>query len=127
MRNAEISTPGQTICTARSAWSERCLHRTRPTGRLTPYTPTDLGRNGHRRFLVQSLFRQSHREDSVDGPAAEIFRIREQVPVGIHRLGDGGITEPGLDHLGIQVGSDQRRGVEVAQLEGELEGRRPVV
>ena len=37
-----------------------------------------------------------------------------RLPVGIHRLGDGGMTEPGLNHLRVQVGSDQRRGVEVA-------------
>ena len=28
--------------------------------------------------------------------------------MGIHRLGDSDVTEPGLDHLGVQVGSDQR-------------------
>ncbi len=32
------------------------------------------------------------------------------MPVGIHRLGDGGVTEPGLNHLRVQVGSDQRQG-----------------
>ncbi len=38
VRRAEISAAGQTTCTARSAWSKRLLHRTRPTGRLTPIT-----------------------------------------------------------------------------------------
>lgn len=68
------------------------------------------------RFLVPSLFRRSCREDCIDCPAAEIFGVGEQVPVGVHRLGDGAVTEPGLNHLGVQVGSDQCRGVEVAQV-----------
>jgi len=34
MRNSEISAAGQTACAVRSPWSERPLHRTRPTGRL---------------------------------------------------------------------------------------------
>jgi hypothetical protein len=38
------------------------------------------------------------------------------MPVSIHRLGDRGMTQPGLNHLRVQVGSDQRRGVEVAQV-----------
>jgi hypothetical protein len=38
------------------------------------------------------------------------------MPVRIHRLADGGMTEPGLNHLRVQVGSDQRRGVEVTQV-----------
>ena len=38
--------------------------------------------------LVPSLFRQSHRENRVDGSPAEVFRIGEKVPVGVHRLGD---------------------------------------
>jgi hypothetical protein len=50
-----------------------------------------------------ALFRQRHREDRIDSPAAEVFRIGEEVPVGIHHLGDGGMTEAGLSHLGIQV------------------------
>ena len=66
------------------------------------------------RLLVPSLFRQSHRENRVEGSAAEVFRVGEEVPVSIHRLGDSGMTESCLDHLGVQVGSDQRRGVEVA-------------
>jgi hypothetical protein len=47
MRTAEISAAGQTVCVARSSWSERRLHRTRPTGRLTPLHVADLGRDGH--------------------------------------------------------------------------------
>src|SRR5205823_5107204 len=43
-------------------------------------------------------------------------RVGEEVPVRVHRLGDGGMTEPGLNHLGVQVGSDQRRGIEVTQV-----------
>jgi hypothetical protein len=39
-------------------------------------------------FPVPFLFRHSHREDRVDGPAAEAFRVGEEVPVSIHRLGD---------------------------------------
>ncbi len=35
MRTTEISVAGQTTCVVRSPLSERCLHRTRPTGRLT--------------------------------------------------------------------------------------------
>jgi len=93
-------------------------HRTRPTGRLTPSYAGDLGAEWSPRFLVPSLFRQRHREDRIDSPAAEVFRIGEEVPVGIHRLGDGGMAEPGLNHLGIQVGGDQRRGVEVPKVVG---------
>jgi MOSC domain-containing protein YiiM len=38
------------------------------------------------------------------------------MPVGIHHLRDSGMTEPGLYHLRVQVGSDQRWGLEVTQL-----------
>lgn len=38
------------------------------------------------------------------------------MPVGIHRLADGGMTEPGLNRLRVQVGSDQCRSIEVAQV-----------
>ena len=31
-------------------------------------------------FLVPFLFRQSHRDNRVDGPAAEVFRVGEEVP-----------------------------------------------
>jgi len=54
-------------------------HRTRPTGRLTPIYVTDLGTGWSPRFLVPFLFRQSHRKDRVDGPAAEVFRVGEEV------------------------------------------------
>ena len=36
MRNAEISTAGQSACAARSPWSQACPHETRPTDRLGP-------------------------------------------------------------------------------------------
>src|SRR5215470_5406577 len=68
------------------------------------------------RFLVPFLFRPRDREDRVDGPAAEIFRDREEVHVGVHRLSDSGMTEPGLNHPGVQVRSDQRRGIKVTQV-----------
>ena len=42
---------------------------------------TDLGRNGHRVFLVPFLFYQSHREDRVDGPADQLAsRIQQPCP-----------------------------------------------
>jgi hypothetical protein len=47
MRTAEISAAGQTACVVRSPLSGRRLHRTRPTGRLTPIHVADLGRNGY--------------------------------------------------------------------------------
>lgn len=37
MRSTETSAAGQTTSAVRSPWSERRLHRTRPTGRLTPH------------------------------------------------------------------------------------------
>lgn len=52
----------------------------------------------------------------MNGRAAEVFRVGEEVLVGVHRLGDGGMTESGLNHLGVQVGSDFRR----AQLPSRL-------
>jgi hypothetical protein len=36
MRDAEISAAGQTACLVCSPLSERCLHRTRPTGQAHP-------------------------------------------------------------------------------------------
>jgi hypothetical protein len=45
-----------------------------------------------------------------------ITRPGAQVPVNIHRLGHGRVTEPLLDHLRVQPGGDQRRGVEVPQV-----------
>jgi hypothetical protein len=43
---------------------------------------------------VPSLFRQGTRESVIDGAAAEVLRVREQVPVGVHRLGDRRVAEP---------------------------------
>ena len=58
-------------------------------------------------ILIPSLFRQSHRENRVDGSPAEVFRIGEEVPVGVHRLGDRGVPQPGLNHLRVEVRRDQ--------------------
>jgi hypothetical protein len=62
------------------------------------------------------LFRQSRRQGLVDSRQAEVFSVREQVPVGVHRLGNGGVTQRGLDDLRVQVGGDQHRGVEMPQI-----------
>src|SRR5438876_2037238 len=66
-------------------------HRTRPTGRLTPFMPLTWYETVTT-SPVPSLFRQSHREDRVDDPAAR-SSASGRVPVGIHCLADGRMTE----------------------------------
>jgi len=90
-------------------------HRTRPTGRLTPFM--SLTWDGVVATLPGSVPVPSEPpRGSRRWPRGRGLRVGEEVPVSIHRLGDSGMTEPGLNHLGVQVGSDQRRGVEVAQV-----------
>ena len=89
-------------------------HRTRPTGRRAPQPGPGQGWRAHWALLF--LFRQSTRESVVDGAAAEVLGAGEQVPVGVHRLGDRGVPEPGLDHLRFEVRVDQRAGIEVPQV-----------
>jgi hypothetical protein len=38
------------------------------------------------------------------------------MPVGVHRLGDRRVTQPGLDRLRVQPGRDERRCVEAPQV-----------
>src|SRR5215475_2701342 len=58
---------------------------------------------------VPSLFRQSCRQGLVDGPSPQILGVLEQMPVGVHRFAEGGVVEPGLDDLRVEVGGDQGR------------------
>jgi hypothetical protein len=91
-------------------------HRTRPTGRLTPTYLSDLGRSGQRVLWFRPCSVRATANIVSIAPPAEILSVGKEMPVGIHRLGDGGVTEPGLNDLRVQVGGDQRRGVEVAQV-----------
>jgi hypothetical protein len=60
-------------------------HRTRPTGRLTPLHLSDPWRNGPR----ACLFRRSGGEGGgVYGSSSEVFGVREEMAVGVHRLAD---------------------------------------
>ena len=68
------------------------------------------------RLLVPSLFSQSATQHRLDRTSAEILRIREQVPVGVHRFGDTRMAESGLDDLQIQVRRYENGSVEVAQV-----------
>ncbi len=61
MRTAEISAAGQTVYTAHSPWSERCLHRTGLksdfASRGEPYRPTRMNSDGRSAILAPSLSR----------------------------------------------------------------------
>lgn len=47
----------------------------------------------------------------LDEPDADrVVNAREQVPVDIHRHGDRGVAEPGLDRLRMGPGGDQEAG-----------------
>ena len=112
LRTDQISSAGQTVCPAHPPRSSALQHKTLPTGRLTPFCSTDL------RFCRQIASRFSSsspgaREDGVDGPAADVLRVGEQVTVRVHRLRDRGVAQACLNHLGVEIGRDERRGVKV--------------
>jgi hypothetical protein len=57
---------------------------------------------------VPFRFRHFGPDELVDGGAAEVVSVREQVPVGIHRLGEGFVAQAGLNDLRVKVRGDQR-------------------
>jgi hypothetical protein len=59
----------------------RRRHRTRPTGRLTPSRFADLHVRGRLACQFRSSSAGFFRERGVDGPAAEVFRVGEQVSI----------------------------------------------
>jgi hypothetical protein len=77
-------------------------HRTRPTGRLTPFHVADLGRNGTT-FTGSVPVPSEPPRRSRRWPTAEVFYVGEEVPVGVHRLSNSGRTEPSLKHLGLRL------------------------
>jgi hypothetical protein len=65
---------------------------------------------------VPFRFRHFGPDELVDGGAAEVVSVREQVPVGIHRLGEGCVAQAGLNDLRVKVRGDQRARIEVPQV-----------
>jgi len=67
------------------------------------------------RRLIASQFSSSSpgaREDGVDGPAADVLRVGEQVTVRVHCLRDRGVAQACLNNPGVEIGRDERRGVQ---------------
>jgi hypothetical protein len=70
----------------------RRVHRTRPTGRLTPFHGPDLRRSLGALGAAPSLLRLVHavlRQEGLQRSPAEFGIVGEQVTVRVHRLGDG--------------------------------------
>src|SRR5258706_8164640 len=72
---------------------------------------------------VPFRFRQYGLQDLVDGGAAKVVSVREQVPVGVHRLGESRVAQPGLDDLRVEVRGDERARVEMPQVVESGPGR----
>jgi hypothetical protein len=61
MRNAAISTAGQSTYAARSPWSQASPHETRPTDRLSALGRGSLEASGPSELILASLTRPSRR------------------------------------------------------------------
>jgi hypothetical protein len=63
---------------------------------------------------VPFWFGQYEPQNLVDGGPAEVLGVGEQVPVGVHRLGECRVAQPGLNDLRIEVRGDQRARIDEA-------------
>lgn len=87
MRIAEISAAGQTACAVHSPWSERRLHRTRPTGRLTRLQVSDRPRGAGRQRSCRGRRASSCASVPGSGCAGRrrgvILRTARRIPSGL--------------------------------------------